>query len=218
MDQISTLIIYNPFHMRTFSSLHTAVVAIALLAATFTTANAQVSFGLRAGVDLSKASFDAKALEGSNRAGFVVGPVLTVGVPLSGFNAEIAALYHNRSVKGEADDLEASSTLHAIDVPITAKYAFGLGSLASFYLGTGPQFSWNIGSKSVLKRSYSLKSSQFSWNFGAGFRFLTHFQIGYNFNLAIGDTAEADELGTYWEDITGGFKNNTHQVLFTYYF
>lgn len=204
--------------MKHLSFLRTAVVAIALLAATFTTANAQVSFGLRAGADLSKASFDAKALESSNRAGFVVGPVLNVSIPLSGFNAEIAALYHNQSVKGEADTKEASSTLHSIDVPITAKYAFGLGSLASIYLGTGPQFSWNLGSKSVLKRSYSLKSSQFSWNFGAGVRFLTHFQIGYNFNLGIGDTADADELGTYWDDLTGGFKNNTHQVLFTYYF
>ena len=204
--------------MKHLSFLRTAAVAIALLTATFTTAQAQVSFGLRAGADLSKASFDAKALEGSNRAGFVVGPVLNVSIPLSGFNAEIAALYHNRSVKGEADNLEATSTLHAIDVPITAKYAFGLGSLASLYLGTGPQFSWNIGKKSVLKRSYSLKSSQFSWNFGAGLRFLSHFQVGYNFNLAIGDTAEADDLGTYWSGVTGGFKNNTHQVLLTYFF
>lgn len=199
--------------MNTIKSL---VLAAALLLCT--TAQAQVSFGLRAGVDLSKASFDTEALEGSNRAGFVVGPVLNVSLPLTGLNAEVAALYHNRSVKGEQYEKEASSTLHSIDVPITAKYAVGLGSLCSIYFGTGPQFSWNIGDKSVLKHSYSLKSSQFSWNFGAGVRLLSHLQIGYNFNLGIGDTADADEVGTYWEGVKDGFKNNTHQVLLTYYF
>lgn len=197
--------------------LRSLTLAMLLLAGSLA-AQAQVSFGLRAGADLSKASFDADALKSSNRAGFVVGPVLNVSLPLTGLNAEIAALYHNRSVKCEVQAEEASSTLHAIDVPITAKYAIGLGSMASIYFGTGPQFSWNIGDKHILKRSYSLKSSQFSWNFGAGVRLLSHVQIGYNFNLNIGDTAEADEATAYWEAAKGGFKNNTHQVLLTYFF
>lgn len=199
-------------------TLHLALLVLALLLGT-QAAQAQLKFGVRAGVDISKARPDASALEASNRAGFVIGPALNLSLPLTGLNVEIDALYHNRSVKlSDTSDKSASETIHSIDIPITAKYAIGIGSLASVYVGTGPQFGFNIGDKSILKQCYSLKSSEFSWNIGAGVNLLSHLQVGYNYNIGIGKTADADELGTYWEAISGGLKNNTHQILLTYWF
>lgn len=203
---------------RELRTIRLALVALALLLGA-QGAQAQLKFGVRAGIDVSKARPDASVLESSNRAGFVVGPALNLTLPLTGLNLEAAALYHNRSVKLSDDyDRSASETLHSIDIPITAKYAIGLGSLASVYVGTGPQFGFNLGDESILKKSYSLKSSEFSWNIGAGVNLIGHLQVGYNYNIGIGKTAEADELGTYWEAVTGGLKNNTHQIQVTYWF
>lgn len=195
-----------------------ALVTMALLISA-QTAQAQVKFGIRAGVDVSKARPEASVLEASNRAGFVVGPAVNFSLPLTGLNLEGAVLYHNRSVKlSDASDQSASETLHSIDIPITAKYAIGLGRLASVYVGTGPQFAFNLGDESILKKSYSLKSSEFSWNVGLGVSLLSHLQVGYNYNIGISKTADADELGSYWEAISGGLKNNTHQIQVTYWF
>lgn len=193
---------------------------LTLLASCATAAWSQslVKFGVRGGLDLDKVSFDKSALSDNNRLGFFIGPMVELRVPIVGLNVDGALLYHNSEVKADVtddgDDIEAKSaksTLHALDVPITVKYVFGLGSKLSVFAGTGPQFSFNLGKKKILENSYTLKSSDFSWNVTAGVRLLSHLQVAYNYNIGIGKTADAtsDAIKAF---IGKSLKHNTHQV------
>jgi hypothetical protein len=180
-------------------------------------AQAQFKFGVKAGLNVSKASLDKGVLSADNRTGFFVGPMAEFTLPIIGLGVDAALLYDNKSVKVGAEGESASSTLHYIDIPINVKYTIGLGSLASVYGATGPQFSYNIGGKSILDGSYALNDSDFSWNIGAGVKLLGHLQVGYNYNIALGKTAEVKDANAI--DFVGkSFKNNTHQISVAYMF
>lgn len=199
--------------------------ALLLLAAP---AQAQVKFGLKAGLNVSKVKLDKEVFDSKNRTGFFVGPMVEFSIPLVGLNLDAALLYDNKvvGVKGEAgDDIEVDKdeTLQYLDIPINLKYVIGLGSMASVYVATGPQFSYNIGDKKLFDNSYSLKSSQFSWNFGAGVKLVQHLQVGYNFNLGMGNTADV-KSGTVAGEVGNLFVGkklkgtNTHQLSVAYLF
>ncbi|MCD8236401.1 MAG: porin family protein [Prevotellaceae bacterium] len=191
------------------------MVAVAMFVAT--PANAQFKFGLKAGLNVSKVSFDKDVAKNAidSRTGFFVGPMAEFTVPIIGLGADVAVLYDNKGV--EVDDV--SETLQYIDIPINVKYSIGLGSIAGVYVATGPQFSYNIGGKQIFENEYSLKSSEFSWNVGAGVKLLGHLQVGYNYNIAIGKTGEVDNVvNAANELIKNDVKNNTHQISVAYLF
>lgn len=193
------------------------VIALAVAFMFAVPAQAQLKFGVKAGLNVSKASLDKGVLSADNRTGFFVGPMAEFTLPIVGLGVDAALLYDNKSVKVGAEGETSSSTLHYIDIPINVKYTIGLGSLASVYGATGPQFSYNIGGKSILDGSYALNDSDFSWNIGAGVKLLGHLQVGYNYNIALGKTAEVKD-DTAIDIIGKSFKNNTHQISVAYMF
>lgn len=193
--------------------------AVAMVMAT--PANAQFKFGLKAGLNVSKVSFDRDMAKNAidSRTGFFVGPTAEFTVPIIGLGADVSLLYDNKGIEVEGQ----SETLQYIDIPINVKYSIGLGSIAGIYVATGPQFSYNIGGKHIFNQSYSLKSSEFSWNVGARVKLLGHLQIGYNYNIAIGKTGEMDSaltesISVAGKIIGGDVKNNTHQISVAYLF
>ena len=179
-------------------------------------AQAQLKFGVKAGLNVSKASLDKGVLSADNRTGFFVGPMAEFTLPVIGLGVDAALLYDNKSVKVGAEGESASSTLHYIDIPINVKYTIGLGSLASVYGATGPQFSYNIGNKKW--NGVDLDDSDFSWNIGAGVKLLGHLQVGYNYNIALGNTAEFKETDAMGKIDKIKMKNNTHQISVAYMF
>ncbi|MBO5025565.1 MAG: porin family protein [Bacteroidaceae bacterium] len=194
------------------------MVAVAMFMAT--PANAQFKFGVKAGLNVSKVSFDKDIAKNAidSRTGFFVGPMAEFTVPIIGLGADVAVLYDNKGV--EVDGV--SETLQYIDIPINVKYSIGLGSIVGVYVATGPQFSYNIGGKKIfenLENSYSLKSSEFSWNVGAGVKLLGHLQVGYNYNIGIGKTGEIDNaVDAAGKILKNDVKNNTHQISVAYLF
>ena len=62
-----------------------------------------------------------------------------------------------------------------------------------------------------------MKSSTFSWNVGAGVKLINHIQVGYNYNIGIGKTAELNGEGDYLKG-AGKMKNNSHQISVAYLF
>lgn len=185
---------------------------------------AQIQFGVKAGlnidnIDLKNAQANVSA---KNRTGFFAGVTADVTIPLAGLGADIAVLYDNKVVGISDGTNDANKTLHYISMPINAKYTVGLSSLASVYLATGPQFSWNVGDRNWkpanINQGWELKSSEFSWNIGCGVTALSHVRVGYNYNIAIGKTAEITPLGVGTSAVKGKLKNNTHQISLTYLF
>ena len=186
---------------------------------------AQVKFGVKAGLNVDNINLKDSygTLKAKNRTGFFAGVTADVTVPLAGLGADIALLYDNKVI-GIEDGMgnEANKTLHYIDMPINAKYTVGFSSLASVYVATGPQFSWNIGDRhwtpQYITQDWEIKKSEFSWNIGCGVTALSHLRVGYNYNIAIGKTAEFDLLTTGVAGAKGKLKNNTHQISLTYLF
>lgn len=193
------------------------------------TAQAQVKFGLKAGVNVTSMSLDSKVLDASNRAGFFVGPTVKFTLPIVGLGIDASALYDQREAKVKLDDYETESTMktQSINIPINVRYGWGLGSMANVFLFAGPQFGFNVGDKnqSIFKDAaqWHLKSSNFSVNVGIGATLLSHLQLTANYNIACGKTGDVtvtSAAGDIISDALGKDKGRTNawQIGLAYYF
>ena len=63
--------------------------------------------------------------------------------------------------------------------------------------------------------NYQLKKTNFSINLGAGVTMLSHLEIGFNYNIALGKTGEFS-----WNNARDEYdtRNNAWQISAAYYF
>lgn len=190
-----------------------------------TSANAQIKFGLKGGLDVTNMSLNNDVFDASNRAGFFVGPMVKVTVPIVGLSFDAAALYDQKEAKVavDGDNNTAYSTTmkqKSINIPVNIRYGVGLSSLANVFLFAGPQWGINVGDENFKwneSSSYSLKKSNFSVNVGAGVTVLNHLQVSANYNIACGKTADMT-WSNAGEKITGKSRNNSWQIALGYWF
>lgn len=190
--------------------------AVAMLAAV--PAQAQLSFGLKGGWNVTNMSFDSSVADDSNRNGFFVGPTVKVTLPIVGLGVDASALYDQRDAKIGDEKVSQRS----INIPINLRYSIGLSSMAGVYLAAGPQFGFNVGQKNYGEEeaNFEMKKSNFSINLGAGLTLLSHFEVGFTYNIACGKTGEF----TAWDaaknvvESTSDAKANAWQVSAAYYF
>ena len=185
-----------------------------------TTASAQFKFGIVAGMNMSKLSFDdGKYFNSEHRAGWYVGPKVWFSIPVVGLGINASAQYSQRRMNvksGDGEDaVSDSKNLNTIEIPINVRYTLGLGSIASVYAETGPQFGFNVGNKTVSEVA-KFKSSNVTWNVGIGARVLGHLEAGVGYNIALSKFGELvpDALTGTKND----FKSNTWQVQLAYLF
>lgn len=195
-------------------------VAMLFIAGGATTASAQFKFGLVAGMNMSKLSFDdGKYFNSEHRAGWYVGPKVWFNIPIVGLGVNASAQYSQRRMNvksGDGEDaVSDSKNLNTIEIPINVRYTLGLGSIASVYAETGPQFGFNVGNKTVSEVA-KFKSSNVTWNVGIGARVLGHLEAGVGYNIALSNFGELvpDQLRGTKND----FKSNTWQVQVAYLF
>ena len=198
--------------MKKIFTLVTLVVA--LFAAN--TANAQLKFGLKGGLNITNMSFDKDVVGQSNQEGFFVGPTVKFSIPVVGLGFDLAALYDQRDAKIK----DTTVSQRSINIPLNLRYNIGLGDLASVYLAAGPQFGFNVGSKNIgivdEVSNFKFKDSNLSVNLGAGVNLISHLEIGFCYNIACGKTGEFQVL----EGVTNAVKakNNSWQISAAYYF
>jgi hypothetical protein len=210
----------------------TAVLAMSVF---FTTAvQAEVKFGLKGGLNVTSMSLSSDVLNASNRAGFFIGPTVKFTLPIVGLGIDASALYDQREAKVKVSDVESnlfnetSNTLktQSINIPINLRYGIGLGSSASVFIFAGPQFGFNVGSKTQEiyegMADWKLKTSNFSVNVGLGFMLLNHLQVSANYNIACGKTGEVT-MGNVASSVTKGLTDsngraNAWQIALAYYF
>ncbi|MBP3774653.1 MAG: PorT family protein [Bacteroidaceae bacterium] len=196
----------------------TMLLACGLMAAQ--NASAQLKFGLQAGMNVSKMSFDkVPDMSSDNRAGWYLGPKVEFKVPVVGVGFDAAVHYAQRELKGnvESTDAATSKTLRSIEVPINLRYNFGI-SLASVFVATGPQFGFNLGNKGWAlpnTTDFQLKKSSFSWNIGAGVQLINHLEVGIGYNIALSKYAKLTGVGT---NADASFKSNSWQIQVAYLF
>lgn len=174
----------------------------------------KISVGLTGGLNVSKVNFSKETFSTGNRYGWFIGPKAKLTLPL-GFGIDAAAVYNKRRLNLD-DKKNSTEDFHSIEIPVNIRYSVGLGSTASVYFATGPQFGFNVGSKkwkmSNFPQTFKTKSRNTSWNIGAGVTLIKHLEVGVGYNIALSKYAEAASSDDY------DFKTNTFQVQACYYF
>lgn len=179
-------------------------------------AKAGINFGIKGGYNITNFSFSEDVIAKDNQQGFFIGPSLKIGIPVLPIGFEIAALYDQRDAKLEGEKISQKS----INIPINVRYELGLGDMAGIYVAAGPQFGFNIGDKKFSfsnANDYNMKDSNLSLNLGAGIRLVSHLEIGFNYNIALGKTGEFNEVDGA-KNLVGNGKANSWQISAAYYF
>ena len=206
-----------------------AIVAATMLFST-SSAQAQVKFGLKGGLNVTNMSLNSEVFDADNQTGFFIGPTVKFTLPIVGLGIDASALYDQRDAKITVEDngasVESKIKNQSINIPINLRYGVGLGSTASLFLFAGPQFGFNVGDKnqSLFKDmgEWRLKSSTFSVNVGLGAMLLSHLQISANYNIACGKTGETTVSSALGELAQSAAKKrgraNAWQIGLAYYF
>ena len=206
-----------------------AIVAATMLFST-SSAQAQVKFGLKGGLNVTNMSLNSEVFDADNQTGFFIGPTVKFTLPIVGLGIDASALYDQRDAKITVEDngasVESKIKNQSINIPINLRYGVGLGSTASVYLFAGPQFGFNVGDKNQSlfhdMGEWRLKSSTFSVNVGLGAMLLSHLQISANYNIACGKTGETTVSSALGELAQSAAKKrgraNAWQIGLAYYF
>ena len=184
--------------------------------------NAQVKFGIQAGLNMTNVS--ASDLNGTvkSRTGFFVGPTVKFSLPIVGLGIDASALYDQREGKAEVAGQTETVKSQSIQVPINLRYGIGLG-VAEVFAFAGPQFGFNIGGKSSLfndAAEWTLKSSNLSANVGIGATIMSKLQVKANYNFALGKTGEVNAWDATKNALqnAGSAKFNSWQVSLAWFF
>lgn len=213
---------------KVFSILLVAVCCLALA----TPAQAQlIKWGVKGGVNLSDIDWKG-GYEGNkdNSAGFFIGPMAEITIPVVGLGVDAALMYSQRGKDYDMTDGSETFTLDAkqqgLEIPVNLKYTIGLGSLLGIYVAAGPDFFFNFKDVNLKGFGESLnaddlvdsKKAQVAINLGAGVKLIKHLQIGFNYQIPLGDSFSAGEA---LEAIGGeifGAKTRTWQISVAYIF
>lgn len=170
---------------------------------------AQVKFGVKGGLDISKLDYKV----GDNATGFFVGPMLDVTLPIIGLGVDVAALYSQSGL--DVKD-KGTEKLQSVEIPVNLKWTLGFGSTLGVFIAAGPQFGFSIndGWRQLMEES---NKSFVSVNVGAGLKLLRHLQVGVNYNIGtskLGDMIVDSSEGK----LRSGVKKNSWQVSLAYMF
>lgn len=196
-------------------------VALTMFAAT---ANAQLSFGVKGGLNLTSMSIDVPLtdnLNTENQAGFFVGPTVKFQLPIVGLGVDASALYNQTQTKLDQTTIKNQS----IAVPVNVR--FSPIPLVPVFVFAGPQLDLAIGDKDLSiegakqqLKNFNYKDTNLSVNVGLGAQ-LSKFQLTVNYNIGCGNTGEFDvkkALDEGADIVLGKAKTNTWQVSLGYYF
>ena len=157
-------------------------------------AQAQLKFGVKGGLNLAKADFNKSDLKTDNFTGFFIGPMAELTIPIVGLGVDGALLFSQRGIKLDGQ----SEKENGLEIPVNLKYTIGLGSLLGIYVAAGPDFYFNFAKDKSLGQNLNLnrKNAQVGINLGAGVKLLKHLQVGFNYNVPLGDSLTVEDATT----------------------
>ena len=180
-------------------------------------AHAQLHWGIKGGVNLSKASLSdfGDNFKRDNFTGFFIGPMAEFQIPIVGLDLDASLLFARRGITVSDEGEEYTVKQNGIDIPVNLKYNIGVGRLLGFYLAAGPDFYFDLSKdKHFADTDVDKRKAEVGINVGAGVKLLGHLQVGANYNIPLGKTAKlVDEEGEY-----ASYKTKTWQVSVAYLF
>ncbi len=202
--------------MKKFISIVCLVIAMA--AGSAMTAQAQFRFGIKAGVDVSRMSFDKDQLfDSDNRAGFTGGLMAEFTVPVIGVGCDLSVMYVRRNGQFVESNQIVKNQRDYIDIPLNLKYKLSLPAVSRIiapFVTTGPSVAF-LTSKKDIENAYKNKSVDVAWNFGFGVELLRHLQLAASYGLGL--TKALDTLNVVQGNGIDG-KNRYWTVTAAYIF
>ena len=121
------------------------ILLIAVMFIAYNTSNAQISYGIKGGLNYNYANIDGiKDFAVDNKVGYNIGGFLRVKIPLLGFYVQGEPTYTrlNAEVTDKNGKLGTTNLgSNRFDLPVLAGFKFAL-----FRFYAGPVMSWNLGS------------------------------------------------------------------------
>ncbi len=180
------------------------IISLLMLAACLAVAmpaQAQLKFGVKGGLNLSKLDVKGNTLS-DNTTGFFIGPMAEFTLPVVGLGVDGALMYSQRG----KDEYKQQG----VEIPLNLKYTIGLGSTLGVYVAAGPDIFFNF--KDIDLAGIDKKDAQVGLNLGAGVKLLGHLQAGFTYQIPLGNSFELANLSD------AGAKTKTWQILVAYTF
>ena len=146
---------------------------------------AQVRFGVKGGVVVSKLSLDKSTFDTENRAGFSAGLQVDLSLPL-GFALDASVLYSHRN--DAFSDKHQTYRRDYIEIPLHLRYGInlvGVNQVLIPYVFTGPNFAMLCNESPDI--TWDNRSTVTSWDVGFGVELLKHVQIQACYGIGMTD-------------------------------
>ena len=190
------------------------LILVALLVVS--TADAQMRFGAKGGLNIAKAEFNKDVFKSDNITGFHIGPTLETMFGKGGLGLDLALLYSQKGFKSDDETVKNSY----VEVPVNLKFKFGM-PLVNPYIAAGPYIGFLVsGDKpwtvsNTIEEQIKAKSFSAGLNFSVGADIFDKLQLGLNYGWGLTDNYETFE-GKDYESYLG--KSHTWSISATYFF
>ena len=160
------------------------VIIAAIIIAASSTAQAQVRFGVKGGITLNELKWDKDIVSKDNRAGFTLGLMMEIGLPVVGLGTDASVLYAHRENDLYLEDTKLKRDY--LDLPLNLKYKLQipvLNKIIAPFVTTGPDFALLLGDTD--KGDFSTRKWNTSWNVGFGAELFRKVQIHANYGIGM---------------------------------
>lgn len=185
---------------------------LALTAAVFTTTTqAQIKFGVKAGLNLATLTGDIESAK--IKTDFYGGALVQVPVGKM-FAVQPEVVYSGQGAKSSFDGTDISYNLGYLNIPVLFRYNHPSG----FFAATGPQIGFLLSGKGKMGSDHvdiksSFKSTDFAWAFGIGYMIKpVNVGIEARFNQGLSNIAANSDQGS------GTGHNQVIQIGLVYLF
>ena len=200
--------------------VHIAIVACILAIANIATAQSQIRFGAKAGIDVADHKISTDMLNVKNRLGFQLGGTMEFGVPLTGIGGELSLLYGHKEYKTEDKVADTDiSDYNYISIPLVIKKRFGIVPMVGVFVSGGvfTEIRLSGGDLKVDEYIDDFKAKNFAFGLtaGAGVSLLSNVDLGLYYRATLTDRYSVDNPD--WGKLNDK-KYQTWTVGLTYFF
>lgn len=166
--------------------------------------NAQVKFGLKAGLNLANQKYTSSGItiSGDSKVGFQAGVILEAGS--QDFVFQPGLLFSQKGMKMTQNSSTAELTLNYLDVPLNLVYKVNVGEDTKVLLQAGPVISFGLSGKGTVGSQESdikfgsgddadFNTMDFGFGIGGGLQF-SSFMVGLNYNFGISNCANSNDI------------------------
>ena len=166
-----------------------ALLLILTVAMVQQTALAQLRFGVKGGLAVSKLSLKESPFKSENKTGWTAGVQLDFKLPL-GFALDGSVMYSHRNDAFSHEN--ETFRRDYIEIPLHVRYGLHIVALSQMlvpYVFTGPNFSFLCAESKDIK--WDNRSTFTSWDVGFGLELMKHVQIQACYGIGITDAFKA---------------------------